>query len=324
MIWHNKIIAEYAVPMTTTAHALPESCPNCSHPVSCPYCSQCGQKVIIETPTLWEFVHEYLHHYVALDGSLTRTLWMLVRRPGKLTTEFLAGRRARYIKPLQLYLTISFIFFVVYSLVNSGTNERTADIKVGNETVQFRRTPVAPAEIDAPRIGASITKADDETARKTIAIDLSDMARRSVILRPLADRIHKKQDWFKQHGEEASREFEERLSHYTPYGIFALMPAVAFLLSLIYRRRGLRYGAHLVFALHLHAFVFLALLVSELPIGVGIVVPPVICAYMIVALRQAYGGRWVPQIGRSLTLLAGYAVFGMLTTAFVWALAFIL
>jgi hypothetical protein len=62
-------------------------CANCAHPAPQNFCPACGQTTHIETPTLFEFIHEYLHHYVALEGTLTRTLWMLLTRPGGLTLE---------------------------------------------------------------------------------------------------------------------------------------------------------------------------------------------------------------------------------------------
>ena len=55
-----------------------------------------------------EFLHEFVGHYVALEGTLWRTLGLLLRHPGRLTREYLDGRRRRYVLPLRLYLTASF------------------------------------------------------------------------------------------------------------------------------------------------------------------------------------------------------------------------
>ena len=46
------------------------------------------------------------------DSRLWRTLAALLLRPGYLTREFLAGRRARYLPPVRLYLVISLVFFL--------------------------------------------------------------------------------------------------------------------------------------------------------------------------------------------------------------------
>ena len=50
---------------------------------------------------------------------LPTTLWLLLARPGMLVTEYIAGRRQRYVGPLKLYLTFSVIFFVLASLAPS-------------------------------------------------------------------------------------------------------------------------------------------------------------------------------------------------------------
>jgi hypothetical protein len=301
-----KIITEHAASMTTSAHALPESCPNCSHSVSGPYCSQCGQKTLVETPTLWEFIHEYLHHYVAIDGTLTRTLKLLIARPGKLTTEYLAGRRASYIKPLQLYLTISFVFFIALSLF--GSKEPDAVVKA----------PDAGAKaVAAPGVG-------NTNNRKETAVNVSAWLDNHPLLRPVFERFKERQSQFKVNNQEANRELDERVTHYAPYGIFGMMPIVAFLLWVMYRKRGLRYGAHLVFAFHLHAFVFLLLLIGMLPIDIfDAMIPFAIYAYLVIALRQTYGGRWMPQILRSFVLVVGYSIFGLIATAIVWSAAFL-
>ena len=41
---------------------------------------------------------------MALEGKLWRTLRTLLLSPGKLTMEFMRGRRQRYVKPLALYI----------------------------------------------------------------------------------------------------------------------------------------------------------------------------------------------------------------------------
>lgn len=106
----------YFGPRNSMAHdevELPECRPNCDAAVHGPYCAQCGQATVHELPTLREFAHEYLHHYVAADGKLLPTLKLLLFKPGQLTLEYLAGRRQRYVKPLSLYVTSAFYFSFV-------------------------------------------------------------------------------------------------------------------------------------------------------------------------------------------------------------------
>ena len=62
-------------------------------------------------------MHEFIGHYVAVEGKLWRTLKLLIFRPGQLTLEFLRGCRVPYINPLRLYLTMS---LVVFALIKWG------------------------------------------------------------------------------------------------------------------------------------------------------------------------------------------------------------
>jgi len=48
-----------------------------------------------------------------LDSRVWRTLIPLITRPGKLTRDYLEGRRARYMPPFRTYLVLSIVFFLI-------------------------------------------------------------------------------------------------------------------------------------------------------------------------------------------------------------------
>jgi hypothetical protein len=79
-----------------------QACANCDTPFDTPaapprYCPQCGQETTLHPPSVAEFAHEFVGHYVALEGPLWKTLGLLLFRPGRLTSEYLRGRRRRYV-----------------------------------------------------------------------------------------------------------------------------------------------------------------------------------------------------------------------------------
>ena len=88
-------------------------CDNCDTPMEASFCPQCGQKNIELERPLSALLAEVLRETFDLDGRAARTLWTLVRRPGLVTAEFLAGHRRRYTPPLRLYLVLSVLFFLV-------------------------------------------------------------------------------------------------------------------------------------------------------------------------------------------------------------------
>ena len=105
-------------------------CLNCGHLLGPQdhFCSACGQDTANHPPTLMEFVHEFVDHYVAAEGNLWRSLWGLLAKPGFLTLEYLAGRKSRYVLPLRLLLTLGLVFFLALKLV-PGSEEAALPLK---------------------------------------------------------------------------------------------------------------------------------------------------------------------------------------------------
>lgn len=88
-------------------------CRNCQASLNGAYCSNCGQKDLdLERPIL-SLLGGVLTETFEIDGRAALTMKTLFRYPGKLTSEFLAGRRRQYTSPLRLYLFISIAFFIV-------------------------------------------------------------------------------------------------------------------------------------------------------------------------------------------------------------------
>ena len=88
-------------------------CRNCDTVIEARFCPQCGQKDIDLERPLPELLGAAVRDAFDVDGRAVRTLWTLMRRPGVLTSEFLAGRRRLYSPPFRLYLIISVLFFVL-------------------------------------------------------------------------------------------------------------------------------------------------------------------------------------------------------------------
>jgi hypothetical protein len=107
----------------------------------------------------------------------------------------------------------------------------------------------------------------------------------------------------------------QRLLKIWGYAMFALLPMFAGLLRLVYRNRGMVYGEHLVFALHLHTFWLLTVAVivllpersgfGVLALGLMIAIP----VYALLAMRRVYRGRWWPRLLRAALLSLLYVGF---------------
>ena len=108
-------------------------CGNCAEPLRGRFCHACGQKAVSAEVRLKDFFHDAFHEFAHLDGKIVRTLRLLITKPGMLTAEFLAGRRASYVSPLRLYLTCSVVFFALVAF--------TPDSRLSFFTVRYTPSP---------------------------------------------------------------------------------------------------------------------------------------------------------------------------------------
>ena len=112
----------------TTSRPTPDdwrtTCLNCGASLSGSFCSECGQRAAPPHPSLRELGGEAFAELSGWDGKVAETVRALLRKPGKLTIEFLEGRRARYLSPLRLYLMCSVIYFLIAA--SAPTNLRSS------------------------------------------------------------------------------------------------------------------------------------------------------------------------------------------------------
>ncbi len=90
-----------------------ELCLNCGSTLSGQYCGNCGQRAQTRLISIWQLLREAFGDLLELDSRLWRTLIPLTIRPGKLTRDYLEGRRARFMPPFRTYLVLSIVFFLV-------------------------------------------------------------------------------------------------------------------------------------------------------------------------------------------------------------------
>jgi ribosomal protein L37E len=92
------------------------NCLNCGAHVEKHYCSDCGQPNLELKENFWGFISHSVAHYFHFDNKFFQTLSPLLTKPGQVTLDYLAGKRARYINPVSMYIFVSIVYFlVVYS-----------------------------------------------------------------------------------------------------------------------------------------------------------------------------------------------------------------
>src|SRR5215210_254919 len=179
-------------------------CENCAAPLSGEYCANCGQHAIDYRRSLLRVLIDAADSFLNWDTKFLKSVGILIARPWRLTNDFNAGRRARYVHPLRLYLLASIAFFLVAKLIHIApsaaiqldpkdraeletalgkltapdsilTAEQRAKVEaarakfMGSELNPEERTRVDPAVVKLPRF-AEKTKFKPKDAEKLDAI----------------------------------------------------------------------------------------------------------------------------------------------------------
>ncbi|MFN7624984.1 MAG: DUF3667 domain-containing protein, partial [Acidobacteriota bacterium] len=115
---------------STTDHSSPSACLNCGAALSGIYCAACGQRVETHPPTIGHLLEELFETLTHADSRLWQTVRLLISKPGLLTLEFFAGRRARYSPPVGLYFILSILFFLLLAVgPPQGNDPVNADLE---------------------------------------------------------------------------------------------------------------------------------------------------------------------------------------------------
>ena len=193
-------------------------CPSCGAALAGDYCQACGEKRPgARDLTLRHFVADTAREVTSLDSKLFRTLWALLFRPGRLTNEWVAGRRVPYLKPLNLCLGI---FAVSLFFMTASKNINVFDIRYIIET-----EPQTAKKMGLPGDGRNYERIFAEIAR-----------RKNVPPESLYDTFNDK--------------WQRNVSLLGPVQIIAL----AVLLQIIYLYTRRYFVEHLVFSMHFLAF----------------------------------------------------------------------
>jgi hypothetical protein len=264
-----------------------DSCKNCGAVLLGRYCVNCSQPADVHVPSTRELVHEALEGLTHSDSRLWRTLLCLWFKPGKLTLEFIAGRRVAYMPPFRLYLVLSIIFFLMASLMHMQT-----------QVVHF----------DAQNSAANskVTGCDD------FGFDVKN---------------HPAWKGRMQHAcAEVVRDNGANLLHVAisamPKAMFLFLPLVAFLHMLMYWRPRHRYAVDLLFFLHLHAFFFsVAILMALMADLTDVWAAPVpvtdfldkalswsMALYTLIAMKRVFQRGWLSTGFKAIVLGIVYMV----------------
>ncbi|MEN9570589.1 MAG: hypothetical protein RL172_1820 [Bacteroidota bacterium] len=94
------------------------TCNNCNHSFRGKVCNMCGEKIFKEKQlTARHFIHEAIDFFYHWESKVLKTIKLNFIKPGFVTKENLRGVRVPYAKPVQLYLVVAFLFYLLVSKI---------------------------------------------------------------------------------------------------------------------------------------------------------------------------------------------------------------
>jgi len=306
------------------------TCANCGTPVADRFCSHCGQRVELQVHSLSELLGEAAEVITHADSRVWRTFVPLFFRPGFLTQQYLAGRRASYLPPFRLYIVLSVVFFLMVSLTTrlARDSELAAPRVAGADAAtQVDRTKAALAEAQK-ELDADPDPEAQAIARKALQSAAAlDAKARELKSNPDCE-SNISTAWLQGRVREYAvaacvkaqadngKGLLQSMIHNAGRAMFVFLPLIAALMKLLYWHPRRYYVEHLLLLLHNHAFIFASvslLLCLELLVSSEKVQGWMSTALWLYILWYLYRSmRRVYAQGRTRTVLK----FAVLTTAY--------
>ena len=289
------------MPKKTTLKIHETNCLNCSYPFNGQenFCPECGQKNKGNELTFYNFMNELFSGFVSWDAKFWTTFIPLLTNPGKVSLDYVQGKRNRYTNPFRFYLTVSIIFFLIITISNTyddlkelnktskssslNNNHLTKNIlkdsinntkikqikkekntnnyiKKNNKTSDF----ILPENKDITSVKIAGFNFGPLMAfqKKYPKIEI-DIALDSLQLpKTFINRfMYKRAEAINglRFKKNESQKLENEIISKTSIALFVLLPIFSLFLKLLYIRRKRTYVAHLVFTFHTQTVFFLFL-----------------------------------------------------------------
>jgi Protein of unknown function (DUF3667) len=234
-------------------------CENCGTPLAGPFCAKCGQHAVDYRRSFGRVFADALDSFLNWDSRFFATALLLLVSPWRLTIDFLAGKRVRYVHPLRVYLLVSIIFFFgVHELARRAkVHTPSANEGLTSEEKAKVEANIAKIPADAQReVRAAMEKAPSEDQSFT-ELGANKYRPTSPFEKWLTAQMKEK---IGEHGVNLKVFFLAVINN-LPAMMLCCIPLFAFVLKVLYVRRRVLYIDHLIYALHIHAFAYLATII---------------------------------------------------------------
>jgi len=303
-------------------------CLNCENKLSISdnYCSNCGQINDTNRVSFKNLVHDLFGYFFFYDYKLKNSIKTLLFSPGKLSLDFIKGKKAGYIHPIRLFFIVSLLYFALSSIYDKYNSNNNVNITINTSENNEENNFYNLLEItDSTTIDTSlISKANNEISSlfKLSLIEIKD--NNEITKNELFNKYSIKHTIINNFTFSKAKEFANvNLDNF--FGVidtkfkmlvFLFMPFFAFFLLILHYKKDIYYYEHLIFTYHTQTALFLMLTITELfsfllpffdfylSLFANIILFPV---YLFLALRKFYQYN---------TTTKSFFMFGIINSAF--------
>jgi hypothetical protein len=327
------------------------ACANCGTALNGPFCSNCGQKASDFHRPFWWIAGEFLDAVFGYDSRTFRTIWLLFAEPGEFTRRYNAGQRASLLPPFRLFLIATVVFFVTLQLtglamvafktrtmaVSDLPPEAVESIKKNDEGARLTienegKISVVTMELFVPAHAA--TKEAAAQSHQSVASVQQALAAESKAAKPdEAGWLKWIEAKAKRIGEGYERAFADPLklngplNTWLPRLMLVLVPIFALLLAVMHWWPRVFLVEHLIFSIHIHTVLFVALSLVALTAAIigssGFIwaVWVLLIIYLWMAMYRVYGRSWWLTTLKAGALIMVYSIVLMAGLATIFLLA---
>lgn len=272
-----------------------KDCLNCGTIVAGKFCQQCGQENVPSHMNFFALVRHFIYDIFHFDGKFFDTLRFLFFRPGKVASEYVSGRRMKYLDPVRMYLfTSAFFFLLFFTFFNKGDFTTRDTSKYLNRSQRLdiamelsARSPMVKKDsLELDRLALLLDSTQrvwllpSDSAQKGEPVvffekgghvlrgekDVSGFtnisSKNSWLNKTIAQKIEDFKVKYRDNPNEGFSDAINSFLHRLPYLLFLSLPFFAMILKLLYvRTKRFFYFDHAIFTLYHYIFSFIQLLV---------------------------------------------------------------
>lgn len=300
----------------SAVHKTYSTCLNCNGAIekTDKYCAHCGQENRDLKISFWELITEFLSSNFNFDTKLGRTLVDLLFKPGEITRQFNLGKRVRYVRPVQMYLFVSFIYFLLIGLEPASFVNTTPPSQ--EQLTAINESNIAEVNINGTQLEA--------ISERFKAADPENDAEIDSLLTELGEK--ELTSWKRHLAKQAIKSLNPKNDNALTQEIYAnlsiallfLLPVFALLLWVFTKKHAPFFMDSLVFSIHFNSVALIilsinmvvAMLFDEATVF-KIALATTLC-YLILALKRVFEFSWLRSIGNAFGISILYSmVFGL-------------